>query len=126
MHDLILHLYLPNFATLSSLLAHTICFCSPFQEDMFMLVRTKRRSNNSVKGKPKYLESNLYQCHCDHHIIHVDWPRNRTRVSLIHGTRLTAEESDEFEDWNLYILCTKIRILPHTAQATSLLQKLIR
>jgi len=30
--------------------------------------------NGTERTKPKYMEKNLYQCHCVHHKSYVDWP----------------------------------------------------
>jgi hypothetical protein len=30
--------------------------------------------NDTERGKPKYTEKNLSQCHFIHHKFHVDWP----------------------------------------------------
>jgi hypothetical protein len=29
--------------------------------------------NDTDKGKPKYWEINLFQCHCAYHSCHMDW-----------------------------------------------------
>ena len=37
--------------------------------------------NDSKRGKPKFLESNLSQCHFFHYASHMDWPHIVARIS---------------------------------------------
>jgi hypothetical protein len=50
----------------------------------------EQRWNETDRGKPKYSEKNLSQCHFVYHKSHIDRLRYRTRSSEVRGRRLTA------------------------------------
>jgi hypothetical protein len=50
----------------------------------------EHRWNEIDRGKPKYSEKNLSQCHFVYHKSHMDWPRHRTQASAVGGRQLTS------------------------------------
>jgi hypothetical protein len=66
----------------------------PCDEDgkvlFFFSVLMEHRWNKIDRGKPKYSEKNLFQCHFVNHKSYMDRPDIDSAVSAVRGWRLTA------------------------------------